>query len=110
MMRLQKMSNIDLTQLVTAEDKALSAKEAFSISVKAQTQEMIFSVVDQNTQASLLAAFVSGSLSTKEKATFKSGQEWIEAVKGAGRESINSGLDPDWPTVPEGVVELSAKY
>lgn len=104
------MSNIDLSQLITAEAKATDAATARAMAIKAEVQSRIFAIADQNTQASLLAAVVSGAMSNEEKVSFSVGQAWIEATKAAGRAAVISGDDPVWPDPPADVVSLAEKY
>lgn len=104
------MSNIDLTQIITAEAKAATAAMTRAASIKAEVQARIFAVADQNTQASLLAAAVSGAMTDAEQVIFASGQAWIEATKAAGRAAVVSGDDPVWPDIPAGVVDLAGRY
>lgn len=104
------MSNIDYSQLVSAETKATRDALIRAGALKMEVQQRIFGVVDQNTQASLLAAAVAGTLSTADQATFAAGQAWIEATKAAGRAAAVSGDDPVWPDVPAGVEDLASRY
>lgn len=104
------MTNIDYSQLITAETKAAKAALIRAGALKAEVQQRIFAVVDQNTQASLLAAAVAGSFSESDAATFAAGQAWIEATKAAGRLAAQTGDDPIWPDVPDGVADLAARY
>lgn len=104
------MSNIDLSQLITAEDKAAQQAADRAGSIKALVQERIFSVVDLNAQTSLLAAGLAGTLSADDAEIFKAGQQWIEATKAEGRRAAIAGDDPVWPEVPDGVAELAKLY
>lgn len=104
------MSNIDMSQIITAEDKAADAALERAGAIKAQVQATIYAVADQNTQSSLLAAAVAGSMSNADKMTFASGQAWIEAVKAEGRRAIADGDNPIWPDIPAGVADLAARY
>jgi hypothetical protein len=102
--------NIDLTQIITAESKEESALLERAALIKSEVQSRIFAVVDQNTQASLLAAVVAGVMSEEDKLTFISGQTWIEATKIAGRKAVLDRGEPLWPTCPLDVIELANRY
>ncbi|GGF82955.1 hypothetical protein SAMN05216376_12064 [Mameliella alba] len=102
--------SVDLSKLVTAEELAAQAAARRAKAIKAEVQARIFAVVDQNTQASLLAAMVAGALTSADETTFADGQAWIEATKQAGRDAVSSGDDPIWPAVPAGVAELAAQF
>lgn len=104
------MPNVDMTKLVSAEDKAASADLSRAASIKAEVQARIFAVVDQNTQASLLAAMVADALDPADQETFAAGQTWIEETKQAGRDAIENDTDPIWPAIPAGVTDLAERF
>ncbi|MCR9274400.1 MULTISPECIES: hypothetical protein [unclassified Mameliella] len=104
------MSNVDLTKIVTAEERAEAEALARAQAIKAEVQARIFAVVDQNTQASLLAAMVADALDPADQATFVAGQTWIEATKQAGRDAIENDTVPVWPAIPAGVADLAERF
>jgi hypothetical protein len=104
------MSNIDLTMMITSHEREAEALALRAGALKLEVQQRIFDVVDQNTQASLLAAMVAGTMTPEQQATFVAGQQWIEDTKAAGRAAAATGNDPIWPPIPEGVAELAALY
>ncbi|WP_406646838.1 hypothetical protein QEZ52_00235 [Aliisedimentitalea scapharcae] len=101
---------IDLSKLITAEDKVIEAATKRADDIKMRVRARIFSVIDQSAQTSLLAAGLAEALSAQEKATFVAGQQWIEATKVEGRRAAMAGDEPNWPDVPEGVAELAERY
>lgn len=103
-------ANVDLSRLVTAEAKEAEKAAAAAAAIKAEVQARIFAVVDQNTQASLLAAVVTGAMSPADLETFAAGQAWIEATKQAGRDALASGSAPVWPEIPAAVSDLAARF
>lgn len=109
------MSNIDLTQMITAQDKAAKAQANRAAVVKADCTRRILDVADQAAQINLAAALAVGALSDMDAATYQDGQMWIHAMRAACKRIIaNPGLDPsddaNWPTAPDAVVALVARY
>lgn len=109
------MSNIDLTQIITAEDKAAKAQAARAAVVKADCTRRILDVADQAAQINLAAALAVGALSDTDAATYQGGQMWIHAMRAACKTIIaDPALDPaedaNWPTAPDAVVALVARY
>ncbi|MCI5097720.1 MAG: hypothetical protein MRY77_15505 [Rhodobacteraceae bacterium] len=94
---------IDLTQLITAEDKTAEAEVALLASRKAECRARIFAVVDQTAQMNLAAAAAAGVLDAGSMAVYRSGLAWIHAMRAAQ-------ADGNWPAVPAGVAELAEQF
>jgi hypothetical protein len=94
---------IDLSQLITAEDKAAQAAAVETAGRKAECRARIFDVVDQTAQMNLAAAAAAGALSVEQMTVYRSGLAWIHAMRAAQ-------TDGNWPDVPPGVAELAAAF
>ncbi|MCM2563850.1 hypothetical protein M8756_17195 [Lutimaribacter sp. EGI FJ00015] len=121
------MSNIDLTQLITAEARAAQAATARSGAIKAACRALILGAVGETAQANIAqagviyaamradgvsadaaraqAGFVEGDLETA--AAWKA---WVAAMQGECRRAIDAGDDPAWPALPVGVATLAARF
>lgn len=99
------MSNIDLSQLITAEDKAGQEAADLLAARKAECRQLIYAVVDQTAQMNLANVAAAGLLSEDQQAVHRLGLAWIDAMRGACH-------DPDgaWPDVPPGVAELAELF
>lgn len=97
------MSAIDLSQLITAEQKALDEEVKLIAGRKDECRNRIFEVVDQITQMNLAATAAAGGLSDGEMATYRIGLQWIHDMQ----EACATGI---WPPVPDGVEELAARF
>lgn len=109
------MTNIDLSQLVTAEDKTAQALAERARAVRAECAMRIFAVADQAAQMNLASAAAVGLLDADQIATYKAGLSWVAAMRTACGAAI---ADPDldhtadaaWPAVPAGVAELARAF
>lgn len=97
------MSNIDLTQIVTAEEKAAQQEAAIREARKAECRTRIFAVVDQTAQMNLAAAAAAGALTEAQMGVYRAGLSWIHAMRAAQ-------VDGNWPDVPPGVQELADAF
>lgn len=97
------MSKIDLTQIVTAEEKAVRQETAASAARKAECRARIFAVVDQTAQMNLAAAAAAGALTEAQMGVYRVGLSWIHAMRAAQ-------VDGNWPDVPAGVQELADAF
>lgn len=98
------MSNIDFSQVITAEDRAAAVAAAALEARKAECRARIFAVADSIAQINLAAAAAAGALSAEQMATYRAGLAWVDAMRAA----CTSG--DDWPAVPAGVAELAAHF
>lgn len=98
------MSNVDLSQLITAEAKAAQAAAVQLAGRKGECRDRIFAVVDATAQMNLAAAAAAGGLDDDQMQTYRAGLGWIAAMRAAC-----AGGD-DWPSVPAGVVELANQF
>lgn len=105
---------IDLTQLITAEDKAHAALAARTEAARAACARRIGAVVNQTAQMNLAAAAAGGLLAAADAATYRAGLAWIAAMRAAWRGLADSGRDPDddgnWPAPPAAVVDLGRRF
>lgn len=109
------MSNIDLTQIITADDKSAAALLDRSGAAKAECRRRIFAVVDGTAQINLAAAAAAGILSSANLTVYQSGLGWIGSMRAtwvtlAGDPSADLSDDASWPDVPAGVVDLANAF
>jgi len=109
------MSNIDLTRIITAQDKAAQAAQARASSIKTECKARILAVCNEVVQINLAAAAAAGRLSPDQQAAFGAGLQWIEDMRAACAARIaDTATDPseraDWPPVPVGVAELTQAF
>ena len=104
------MSNIDYSQLVTAEDKATSAQIAHVDQIKSECSQLIVEVLDVHTVANVQGAAIANELSVDQMAVFVAARTWVASMQAACRTAIETGSDPVWPELPEGVAELAALF
>ncbi|MDM8166149.1 hypothetical protein [Roseovarius sp.] len=125
------MSNIDLTKLVTADDKARRVAEARALASKEECRRRILAVVDAATQMNLVQAMLvrdtgpHGELGEEQVATptLRDGdvdtihqmQVWIAAMRAAcaavaGDPSHPPAADAHWPAPPDGLAELADRF
>jgi hypothetical protein len=97
------MSNIDLTRIITAEEKAARQEAARRAARKSECRARIFAVVDQTAQMNLAAAAAAGALTEEQMTIYRSGLSWIHAMRAACAEET-------WPDLPPGVAALAARY
>lgn len=108
------MSNIDLTQLVTAEDKAARALVAAKEAARAECRRRILAVCDETAQINLAAAVAAGAITDDDLDTYRAGLAWVDAMRatweGLAEAGADIGDDANWPAVPDGVAELAARF
>jgi hypothetical protein len=97
------MINIDLTQIITSEEKAARQETAARDARKAECRTRIFAVVDQTAQMNLAAAAAAGVLSEAQMGVYRAGLSWIHAMRAAQ-------VDGNWPDVPAGVQDLADAF
>ena len=107
--------NVDLTKLVTADDKAAAATVERTRLVKAECKRRIVEVADEVTQINITAHNGAGKLTPDEASTFSASLDWVRAMQAACVPLITD-LDADftadsaWPDVPAGATDLAAKF
>lgn len=104
------MGKIDYSQMVTARTHAAVEGEARRAALKAACSARIRAVLDPYTTANLQGAAIAGMLDAAQMAAFRSGQDWVAAMRGACRAAIAAGDDPAWPEPPEALVDLAAEF
>ncbi|MEQ8898429.1 MAG: hypothetical protein RID23_15190 [Roseovarius sp.] len=113
------MSNIDLSQVITAEDKQRRAAEARQLAAKTECRRRILAVVDEMTQMNLAHALLTeharrrsgGSapaLTDDDVATILRMQDWIAEMQAACAGAMG-GAD-HWPAPPGGLAALAARF
>lgn len=83
--------------------------------VKAECGRRIYGVASDSAQKNMLANAVAGHMSTADKATFRSGVDWIAAMQTVCRslvaaQDVSFAADEHWPPVPDGVADLAARF
>ena len=85
-------------------------KEAIS----AECRRRIYEIADETAQINLVAANGAGMLTPEHVAVWKSGLQWVAAMRAQYQTIFTQGLDPyddaNWPDVPAGVAELGAAF
>ena len=121
------MSNIDFSQMITAEDKAAETAQVRADQIRADCRAAILSVLSEKAQinagntASAYAAKIARGRSKKraEKETglteqdldvIEAGFQWIAAMQAECGRAIASAEEPSWPEVPDGLAELAARF
>jgi hypothetical protein len=107
--------NIDMNQLVSADEKTALAAVARGAAVKAEAGRRIYAVADQIAQMNLIAAASAGRLGPAQMTTWKSGLQWVDDMRAASASLIADAsadhlVDAAWPAVPPGVAELAALF
>ena len=98
------MSEIDFSQVITAEAKAEAATAEALAARKAECRMRIHDVADQIAQINLAAAAAAGALSADQMQVYRAGLAWVDAMRAA----CASGAD--WPDLPAGVADLAARF
>lgn len=105
---------LDLSHLVTAEDKAAAALALRLEAARAECGRRIGLVVNQTAQMNLAAAAAGGILPAADAATYRLGLGWIAAMRTAWRPIAQAGQDPQedrhWPAAPEAVIEMGRRF
>lgn len=105
---------LDLTQLITAADKAEAARAARSDAARAECARRIGAVVNQTAQMNLAAAAAGGLLAPADAATYRAGLAWIAAMRAVWRGVADTGRDPaedaNWPAPPAAVIDLGRRF
>lgn len=120
------MSNIDLTQVITAGEKTRRAAEARQMAAKTECRRRILAVVDEVTQMNLAHALLSEqarrgagggapALTENEVATIRRMQGWIAEMRAACATATDDPSRPvddaaHWPAPPEGLATLAARF
>ena len=74
------MSNIDFSQMVTADTKAEAARAAHVAAVKAECSRRIYAILDAPTVSNVQGAALAGELDQGEMAVFRAGRAWVDAM------------------------------
>lgn len=118
---------IDFSQTITAEAKAVIAASARAADIKAECRARILAVGSETTQMNIAQAgivFTAAVLdgASREVALRASGlregdlglardwKAWVASMQVECRRSIESGDDAVWPKIPDGVVGLAARF
>lgn len=121
------MTNIDFSQLITAEDKAAQAHADRARQIKSACRSALLAVVNESAQANIAQAGtlyaamrVDGVPEAEARAEvgFQPGDlvsagawnVWRGHMLTECRRAIEDGDDPVWPDVPAGVAEMAARF
>jgi hypothetical protein len=102
-------------EIRTTEMKAAAAAAAHAETVKAECSRRIYAILDAPTVSNVQGAVLAGELDDGEMAVFRSGRAWVNAMLEASRAiAANPDADPTadtaWPAVPDGMIELAARF
>lgn len=93
------MNNIDLTRIITADDKAATAAARALTARKSEGRARILAVCNETTQINLAATAAAGLLNGEQMAAYRAGLAWIAKMRAA----CATG---NWPDIPPGVARL----
>lgn len=106
--------NIDLSKLITAEDRAAEDLAKRVQAAKAECRRRILSVADETAQMNMASAASAGLLTAAQMSAWKAALGWVAAMRSAWHGLANSGADlsddTNWPALPAGVAELTAAF
>lgn len=104
--------NIDLSKLITAEDRAAEELANRVEAAKAECRRRILSVADETAQMNMASAASAGLLTTEQMAVWQSALGWVAAMRGAwatlAETDADLSDDANWPDLPAGVAALAA--
>ncbi|SPJ31351.1 hypothetical protein [Falsiruegeria mediterranea] len=101
------MSQIDFSQVITAEARTTKVAEARHMQRKQACRDQIYAVIDATAQINLAAAAAAGVLSPEQMAVYRLGLNWIHAMREACGEDHG---DDDWPPLPAEVADLARRF
>jgi len=109
------MSNIDLSKLITAEEKSAHARIRRALAVKAECRARILAVADETAQMNLAQAASAGLFDAGTMHIHRTGVAWVASMRRTCQALIDEPArdyreDAAWPAVPPGVRELSDSY
>ena len=109
------MSNIDFSQMVSAQERAAQNQQSHRAAAKAECARRISQVLDMPTASNLQAAAILGQLSAPQMKAFAASQVWVgmmrtTAAKLAKTPAADPCEDAHWPAVPKAVVALAKRY
>ena len=109
------MSNIDLTQLVTAEQRATAALAAHAARARAECARRILAVASEHTQMNLTGAAAAGAFDAAQMEAYRAALVWIAEMRAAcAALAADPAQDPlddaRWPAAPAAVLALAAAF
>ena len=83
--------------------------------IKAECARRIFAIADRNAQVNTAMAAATGLLDEADMAAAQAAQDWVRRMRERcqqliARENPSYLKDEDWPSCPEEVIDLSAKF
>ncbi len=104
------MSNVDLSRLITAQDRATRNDTARAARIKAACAARITAVLDDRTLLNIQGAAILGTLKKPDMDVFRAGRGWIAAMQAECRRAIAAGDSPSWPEAPAGLSDLADAF
>ncbi|MCF3596425.1 hypothetical protein LZG00_20775 [Rhodobacteraceae bacterium LMO-12] len=105
------MPNIDLSRIITADQRAAQAETARVTRLRNACRSQILSVCSQSRQINLAAAAASGRLSETDQKAYVALVDWIAAMRAACAASIKDAESTrQWPPAPDKAVKLCAAF
>ena len=109
------MSNIDLSKIVTAQDKAAEAAETRATLVKASCKRRIYAVASAEAQMNIIGARAAGSFDAAQQDAYAASVQWIADMRAACQTLITDAEadyadDANWPDCPPGAAALAAAF
>lgn len=109
------MSNIDLSRIITAEAKAVTAAAERAALARAECSRRIFAVASETTQMNMTGAAAAGLFSEAQTAAYAASVQWVGAMRAAwpviaADAEADIADDAEWPECPAAVVALAAAF
>jgi hypothetical protein len=118
---------IDFTQAITAKSKAQFSAITRATEIKTACRARILSVGSEATQMNIAQAGIvftavlldglpradaltASGLREGDLTLAQAWKAWVAAMQTECRRAIETGTDPIWPDLPQGVAELAARF
>lgn len=102
------MSNIDLSQMITAPQRSAAQAEDAAARIKAACRRHILEVADPLTQTNMAAAFAADQMGAQDLEAYRAFVDWTARMRQACRAQIRTRV-PDvleWPDLPLSAADL----
>lgn len=109
------MGKLDFSKVITPESVASDKAHAREAAIKAACSARIKAILDANTVSNIQGAFLADTLTADEKSIFATGHAWVTDMLAACRAMVDEPdadweSDAAWPVMPDGVVDLAARF
>lgn len=117
------MSNVDITRLVPAGDRAAAGEAARVRRIRAACRDRILALADGTAQINAAAAAATGGMSAAEMAQYRALVGWVGRMRERAAEIVADAArlgevdaarlgeaDADWPAPPPGIEAFARRY